>query len=767
MRALAFALLFSAVPVRADLQFQADSLSVANSQSSLQPATSTTDVSAPNLSIVVQSPSPGLRLGTVPQALSTETVALWRFDENGGGTAFDQSANKLDLSLSCVGSSCSAAAFSGGQFSNALVLASTTQFAALNAPAFNLTQQLSWEAWVNVSTSDGSAFQAILQHGTQYGLFLNAAGRFVCSTNDGSAAVTGNTVPPAGTWHHVACVFGPGAGGKRLFVDGRLDAAPVTPSGSLTSNAQSLSVGLNPDAPLDGFLGSVDDARVVARALGDLEVLADFIGESVRLSTTGASGAFTTVLSPSSIAVTGTDVLQPATVLASPRFAFQSCSTQNVVQFLAQDTFGQTHFSPPFQIFVATFTPRVPTMNAPSPLGLGVSSITFSWSSSACDSSYQVFLTSASPAVQLPSIGITSATVSGLSPNTLVAMAVSAVDAAGASTRSASASAFTRAAPPANTRLLSVSSTSISLAWDANGNPDYTPYRISFGPVGGATSTVVVASTQAVFSGLAPQTAFFAHVQASNAVAISTLTAFDLELATTTLPAFQSVVVATPSIAIAGGGQLASRQVFLSVPASAFAIPAALLLQDATGFPCGPIVSGGVDAGFTIAVSPAQEPTKPVLLTVTFAPSDLAGGASAALLTLERFDAATGVCLPLATTVDAVARTLTAETNHLSTFQIVQAAAPPATLAAPRVYPNPLYPSRGQGYFTFRDVPGGSLIRVFTLRGEQVAEVQANDAGLAAWDAKNEHGSPVASGVYLAVLDSGSDRKVIKLAVER
>ena len=64
-------------------------------------------------------------------------------------------------------------------------------------------------------------------------------------------------------------------------------------------------------------------------------------------------------------------------------------------------------------------------------------------------------------------------------------------------------------------------------------------------------------------------------------------------------------------------------------------------------------------------------------------------------------------------------------------------------------------------------VPAGARVRVFTLRGERIFDTVANGAGNVTWLANNPAGRPVASGLYLVVIESGGTKKVMKLAVIR
>src|SRR5581483_2672121 len=104
------------------------------------------------------------------------------------------------------------------------------------------------------------------------------------------------------------------------------------------------------------------------------------------------------------------------------------------------------------------------------------------------------------------------------------------------------------------------------------------------------------------------------------------------------------------------------------------------------------------------------------------------------------------------TTVNATTRVLTAQTNHLSTFIVTQLN-PAASLTSPVVFPNPLHIN--QGFMTFKNMPAGARVRIYTLKGELVFDQNANGSGLVEWPATNGAGAQVASGLYLAYIEAG------------
>jgi flagellar hook assembly protein FlgD len=108
-------------------------------------------------------------------------------------------------------------------------------------------------------------------------------------------------------------------------------------------------------------------------------------------------------------------------------------------------------------------------------------------------------------------------------------------------------------------------------------------------------------------------------------------------------------------------------------------------------------------------------------------------------------------------------------TTHLTEFRVV-IAAPITNLSQATVYPNPYRPSVAaqlvQG-ITIDQVPANTVIKIYTIGGELVKQFNVGATGTVVWNAKNEDGQDVASGVYYALLNGGGETKTVKIAVQR
>ena len=88
------------------------------------------------------------------------------------------------------------------------------------------------------------------------------------------------------------------------------------------------------------------------------------------------------------------------------------------------------------------------------------------------------------------------------------------------------------------------------------------------------------------------------------------------------------------------------------------------------------------------------------------------------------------------------------------------------------VYPNPYYgtheleSSRAEKYVSFNNLPSEATIDIYSLGGVYVKSIHKHDASqFAQWDLKNQYGYPVASGLYIARIESGGNEKILKIAL--
>lgn len=93
------------------------------------------------------------------------------------------------------------------------------------------------------------------------------------------------------------------------------------------------------------------------------------------------------------------------------------------------------------------------------------------------------------------------------------------------------------------------------------------------------------------------------------------------------------------------------------------------------------------------------------------------------------------------------------------------------------VYPNPLFGynsnsnafgySQDQPFVTFSNLPNTVDIKIYSLSGTLIKEMQKNDESASIrWDLKNDYGNRIASGMYIAIIDVPEfGQKILKLAI--
>ena len=173
------------------------------------------------------------------------------------------------------------------------------------------------------------------------------------------------------------------------------------------------------------------------------------------------------------------------------------------------------------------------------------------------------------------------------------------------------------------------------------------------------------------------------------------------------------------------------------MPAGAFAQGATVTMQSAGVFPAptsntGPLI--GTGAGVQISAGGVQPSISPKL-TLGYTPG--ATITDAQELVIAYYDPVDAVWVPLPSTVNTTADTVTAAIPHFSTYQIMQEA-PASSLSSAHIliFPNPVYTSRGQ-QMSFTGLPAGASLTVYTFRGDKVRAFDAARTNVAI--TKNEY----------------------------
>ncbi|MCK4590965.1 MAG: T9SS type A sorting domain-containing protein, partial [Candidatus Latescibacteria bacterium] len=86
----------------------------------------------------------------------------------------------------------------------------------------------------------------------------------------------------------------------------------------------------------------------------------------------------------------------------------------------------------------------------------------------------------------------------------------------------------------------------------------------------------------------------------------------------------------------------------------------------------------------------------------------------------------------------------------------------------PLAYPNPFITGVEGDKVTFSDLSPNSTVRIYTLLGESVRTLTADEFGEATWDGTNSLDNLVASGIYLYSFYNQNGKQLLgKLAILR
>ena len=167
--------------------------------------------------------------------------------------------------------------------------------------------------------------------------------------------------------------------------------------------------------------------------------------------------------------------------------------------------------------------------------------------------------------------------------------------------------------------------------------------------------------------------------------------------------------------------------------------------------------------GVEINLSESSHFYKETTIEINYTDEDIAGFDESKLI-IARYDETAETWIPLESRVYPNQNMITGKTSHFSLFQIMQQESN-IYLMNVRIYPNPLYPNRGQEKVVFDTMPAETKIKLFTLQSELVWEGETNSSGMAFWHGKNKSNKKVASGIYIVYFEYQKEKKILKLSV--
>ncbi|MFA4858753.1 MAG: Ig-like domain-containing protein [Candidatus Margulisiibacteriota bacterium] len=117
-------------------------------------------------------------------------------------------------------------------------------------------------------------------------------------------------------------------------------------------------------------------------------------------------------------------------------------------------------------------------------------------------------------------------------------------------------------------------------------------------------------------------------------------------------------------------------------------------------------------------------------------------------------------------TVNTQSQYIYASAPRLGTYVLM--ATPTTDPSNAYAYPVPFKPSAGHTVITFTNLPSICTIKIYTIAGNLLKTITvSSSSGSATWDAKTDFGGNCASGVYIYLIESATDKKLGKLIIIR
>ncbi|UCG58974.1 MAG: PASTA domain-containing protein, partial [Phycisphaerales bacterium] len=197
------------------------------------------------------------------QAPADPPVAHYKLDESIGTIAEDSAGDKN-------GTTYGGPVWlpTGGMMDGALSFDGVDDYVDCgNDHQFDLTEQITVAAWVNITSVPGDYTAIVAKGDTAWRLSTHLSTRrfhFAVCGEPWVNLVGGSTEVGAGEWHHVCGTYDHQE--IRLYVDGLLDAM-LANTEPIPTNAQNVYIGENAEAPGRFWHGLIDDVRIYDYAL--------------------------------------------------------------------------------------------------------------------------------------------------------------------------------------------------------------------------------------------------------------------------------------------------------------------------------------------------------------------------------------------------------------------------------------------------------------------------------------------------------------------
>ncbi|MCK4935479.1 MAG: T9SS type A sorting domain-containing protein [Elusimicrobiales bacterium] len=370
----------------------------------------------------------------------------------------------------------------------------------------------------------------------------------------------------------------------------------------------------------------------------------------------------------------------------------------------------------------------------------------------------------------------TSAHFESLIPNTSYQLRVSAYNHTGVPTPTTSLSTAltyptTPYAVPSAETFTNFMYDGFTVNWQTNGNSLFTVYNIEISSKNDysvITASGATTDTNLQFGNLLTNTTYWARMQAEGQTQIKT--AFIDIGSTMTFASIDGNAIYNADSTITLETSYGDILVF--APADSFGGSTIITIEPLTTFasPVSEVASlTETGIGMNIVQEPSMLLLKPLTLTIPYKNNDSRlAGMDRSRLIIALYDDINNVWVPLPSVSDTLNNKVTAQTWHLSTFQIMEIT-PGESLKNVNIYPNPYQPSSVTDVMHFTNLPPSAKIKIYTLLGEFVKKIKTGTDGTAYWEGLNKSNRKVASGVYLVLIQTsdGKTKKMFKVAIER
>lgn len=429
------------------------------------------------------------------------------------------------------------AAGNGANFDNAAAFNGVQYGSVAYTSLWDRPATYTLSAWIkttNATSSQMIIHQSSSNPAAYWGFGISNGGVRHLDSRDAAApdVTIGAGLVTANVWHQIHVVRSNGSL-RSFYVDGNLiDTAVAASTDSFSTHPLGNPVYIGAtSAGAEGFVGDIDEIRVLDAALTADDVKLEYLGTHYKYST-NSGGLYNEVVTPARFVnnpvtlspqtantSTYTYVVPPGTETTASRFIFKAQSS----------SYTSTTVNMPYAFTIDSSKPSAANLVGAA----GADLITWSWSdpSRLCvgpglpAASYNLYDGQTATLIQGP-IAASPVNETVVGANLPRSRRITATDTWGEGAFSVAATAYTLAYPPVSLALASVSTGGVVVSWNDNTNPNYTRYEFTYSPDNflATTSTRIAVADNFTgagtlttsLTGLATGTTYYLRVRAFN-----------------------------------------------------------------------------------------------------------------------------------------------------------------------------------------------------------------------------------------------------------